>query len=46
VALLVIVEMGTEPRVVPGYDMLCASDSIHSLPYIITFAQIRSITQL
>ena len=26
--------MGTAPPSVPGYDMLCASDSIHSPPYI------------
>ena len=34
VALLAIAEMGTAPPIVPGYDMLCASDSIHSPPYI------------
>ena len=33
-ALLVIVEMGTALPIVLGYDMLCASDSIHSPPYI------------
>ena len=32
--LLAIVEMGTAPPIVPGYDMLCASDWIHSPPYI------------
>ena len=26
--------MGTAPPIVPGYDMLCASDSIQSPPYI------------
>jgi len=34
VALLAIVEIGRAPPIVLGYDMLCASDSIHSPPYI------------
>jgi len=34
VALLAIVELGTAPPIVMGYDMLCASDSIHLPPYI------------
>ena len=47
VALLAIVEMGTAPPIVPGYDMLCASDSSHSPPYIQdNYPQIRSRTQL
>ena len=33
VDLLAIVEMGTALPIVLGYDMLCASDSIHSPPY-------------
>jgi len=49
-ALLPLVEMGTAPPVVPGYDVLCASDSIYSPPFIhtwiIALAQIRSIIQL
>ena len=51
-ALSAIAEMGTAPPIVPGYDMLCASDSIYSPPYILIYtwiialAQIRSISQV
>jgi len=33
--LLPLVEMGTAPPITPGYDMLCANDSICSPPYIL-----------
>ena len=48
VALLAIAEMGTAPPIIHDrYDMLCASDSIHSPPYIQdNYPQIRSITRL